>query len=823
MIQIIKSLTGKKPQEFTDLNEFNDWYLKNCKNKNEDYFEYLKKDQFTKFYLDYDAEMKKEVCIEDIKEHYSLCLEELEGLKELFKCQFPNKDINIYCATRTGNGIYIKKNGKSEKKGFKVSLRFFFNVSVQYMQIPKFLNALDIKIFDKSPYNKTQKLNMVGCTKSSYDKRVLLPFDGEKICSIDENKHCLSNFIASYTDDCIKCIFRFMEEEEQKEEDNKNKKPSISKNNVIQDDDIIFNQIKELINRCLTQERATDYTTWTHILWSIINSFRHDPKKCLYLSHLFSAKSYKYDETAVDNFINNNIYKEHLTPRTLASLYFDAKVDNEEEFKKVMHKFSLYKIDDFTHTGVARMIFKLKPDDFIWINKDLYTFNGKYWIKDPHYLRVYINGEFTQLLKDVCNTYEPKTDEWEQIVKNIKLLGYENFKNGIIQSSRDFYLRTDVKFDNKPHLFAFENCVYDLIKKEFREFRKDDYLTINSGYNYREPTDEEREHFQNIWNSIVPAQNPDLNMCLTHIYTTGMWGKTLERFVLMNGSGRNGKGLLNGMIKYVLGNYYADGNNEILTNKIKTGANPEIANLEGKRLIICREPDENVPLNNGTIKELTGSSVIKARKCNSNEDNVNFVGTLMLECNTKPPFSGDTGIAETERIIDLLLPHFFTTDKNMIDNNKVFLANPYYKTDENYEKCKYAFLEHLLKYNEKFNDYDLFNLQVPQSIRDRSIEYISSANDVAEWLTNNLEKTGNKEDVLSAKEIYDEFKIADDDDISKEAKKSANKKRIIKILRTNIKFCNDFMDRYRFYEEGKRKENKSCLVGWKMVEKENEE
>lgn len=806
MLEIVKSLTGTQRQQFETFNEFQNWYNKKCKNKNFDWFETFKDNQLTKIYLDYDADMKGEVSMDDIKEHYNKCKKELDRMNDFFEYKFPDENIEVAIACRSGNGHYKKMSGKKVlKEGYKVSLRFFFNICMNYQNIPTMLDEMNITIFDTSPYKKTQKLNMIGCTKASYDTRVLLPFDGERLCGVDE--YPLSGFIAGYTKDCI--IYDY--KPTPKTTANTTQKP---KANIIQDDDIVFNQVKAIIENCLTEARATDYSTWSLTLWSIINTFRHDEDKCNYLCHLFSKKSYKYDESGVDKFINDNINKEHSTPRTLASLYYDARTDNREEFKKIMEKFKLVKLEDFTHTGVARMIYKLKPEDFVWINKDLYTFNGRYWEKDPHHLRTYINNELTEMLRQLQSTFEPRTDEYKQIIKGINKLENEPFKRGVIDSTRDFFRHPDVKFDNQPHLFAFENCVYDLMKKEFRDFRKNDYLTITAGFDYRSPTEEERQHFQKIWDSIVPPENTDLNNCLTHIYTTGLWGRVLEKFVLMNGCGRNGKGLLNGMIKCVLGNYYADGNNEILTSKIKTGGNPEIANLEGKRLVICREPDENVPLNNSTIKELTGDSTIKARKCYSNEDNVNFVGTLLLECNNKPPFSGDTGVAETERIIDLLLPHIFTTDKDMIDNKKIFLANPSYKTRENYEKCKYAFLDKLIQFNKQFENYDLFNLQVPESIRNRSIDYISSSNDVAEWLLNNYEKTGKKEDVLTAKEIYDDFKASDDDDISKEVKRGANRKRIIKILRTNIKFCNDFMEQYQPYVDGKQIKIRSCLVGW---------
>ena len=73
---------------------------------------------------------------------------------------------------------------------------------------------------------------------------------------------------------------------------------------------------------------------------------------------------------------------------------------------------------------------------------------------------------------------------------------------------------------------------------------------------------------------------------------TALEGRCLERFIIFNGSGGNGKGMINDILLMALGSYGLLGNNAILFECSKTGSNPEKANMDKKRVVIFREPPE---------------------------------------------------------------------------------------------------------------------------------------------------------------------------------------------------------------------------------------
>ena len=125
-----------------------------------------------------------------------------------------------------------------------------------------------------------------------------------------------------------------------------------------------------------------------------------------------------------------------------------------------------------------------------------------------------------------------------------------------------------------------------------------------------------------------------------------MDGYNLERLVCCNGSGGNGKGLLNELAGCMFGNYYYVLPSNILTSAVKAGsACTELALSSHKRFIVSREPDSHSSLNSGMIKELTGGASIAARLIYSTDTDIHLHCTLILECNDKPqlidPYNGD--------------------------------------------------------------------------------------------------------------------------------------------------------------------------------------
>ncbi len=181
----------------------------------------------------------------------------------------------------------------------------------------------------------------------------------------------------------------------------------------------------------------------------------------------------------------------------------------------------------------------------------------------------------------------------------------------------------EIEFDKECYLFTFENKIYDLRIGQFIQPTPEYYISLTCGYNYKETDEtENKKELHKLLNSIFPDE--DLKTLYLTILSTGLDGIPLEKFILANGSGGNGKGVLNELMQYMMGNYAYTLPSEILLKPLKTGNNPEVANMNNKRLVIAREPDKNQMFNCATIKEITGGSELNARLNYSNDTKTNL-------------------------------------------------------------------------------------------------------------------------------------------------------------------------------------------------------
>ena len=88
-----------------------------------------------------------------------------------------------------------------------------------------------------------------------------------------------------------------------------------------------------------------------------------------------------------------------------------------------------------------------------------------------------------------------------------------------------------------------------------------------------------------------------------------------QTFNIYTGTGRNGKSKLVELLGYVMGDYKGTVPITLITSKRTTigGASPEIAQLKGKRYACMQEPSENMTINEGVMKELTGGDPLTGR------------------------------------------------------------------------------------------------------------------------------------------------------------------------------------------------------------------
>ena len=132
-------------------------------------------------------------------------------------------------------------------------------------------------------------------------------------------------------------------------------------------------------------------------------------------------------------------------------------------------------------------------------------------------------------------------------------------------------MNRDVEFDENGWLLGFTNGVFDLKEGVFRPYEMDDFVSMSTGWafeegdwlQYNKACDEGTEltgdfaiklkEVLDVLAGILP--NPAVRTLLLTIYASSLVGKCLEKFIVWNGAGRNGKGLINEFWGSCLGDY----------------------------------------------------------------------------------------------------------------------------------------------------------------------------------------------------------------------------------------------------------------------------
>jgi phage/plasmid-associated DNA primase len=554
-----------------------------------------------------------------------------------------------------------------------------------------------------------------------------------------------------------------------------------------------FILFKKFFDECYKKDRFDDYNDWITVGFAIKNRFGDDGFE---LFNYYSTKGTKYEglnetKKKYDSFTLNDIEQKS----TIASLYYFALKDNKIKYIELIKKYSLFKNFDMTSTDIAKYIQHLKPNDFMWKDDSLYCYNGKYWERNIEIMKHYISNELHDFLKNIIVDCFWDDKEFNSMKNSLKRLKGQSLKKEIIETTKEYMKNNDIEFDNKWWLFGFNNCVYDLREQRFREYKYDDYVSLTTGYEWYEPTGEQLEKVYEILLQIFP--DSDIRQLYLTILSTGFEGRCFEKLVISNGSGRNGKGMIDDLALLAFGNYALIGNNALLFEISKTGSNPEKSNMHKKRLVIFKEPPKERKIQNSIYKELTGGGTFSARGLFESQTEKKLHNTTILECNEKPLFAEEPTEADTNRIIDILFMSHFTSDPDKIMKPYNYPINLDYKTDEFKENHKRALLKILFEKHKIYAN-NGYKLNIPESVKYRTTEYLEKSCDILSWFKDNYEQTNDKKDFIKLKDVYENYKSSEFYfNLSKSKKQEQNYKYFINYFSNNQYFSKYYVDKYK--------------------------
>jgi phage/plasmid-associated DNA primase len=469
---------------------------------------------------------------------------------------------------------------------------------------------------------------------------------------------------------------------------------------------------------------------------------------------------------------------------TIGTLFYYLKQEDEKKFKELKREWKMKKLNliecDFNTGLIADYFIGIYNNEFLFTNKRLYYWNGIYWKEDDDsfsYMNKFIDKTF---VNELTQYYLIKFKEWcdyrnnndvskeesgimdkklQNFISNVNnKLRNHHFRSSYIKEICNKVSRPNVVFDLNPTLFVFENAVVDLNTGKQVLPNPDDLMKLSCGYNYEAEDTEKVGFLTGLLNKFFPEE--EVKNHYLEILATGLCGYPQERFFVATGRGGNGKGVLNDLMMETVGKYGYKLTSEFVMNPIKTGANPEVANMNGKRFVKCEEPPANRRIKCAVIKEITGGKHLNARLCNSNDCEVILKMTFLMECNDMPRYD-EVGDAMGRRnditpFISKAVPEeeFNTTPEE--DRKNLYIINPYYKTDSFKNSYKSALFHILLKYFKKFADNHYTLSAQPKSVLIKNKEQMVASDDFFGWFEKTF-KPCNDAPAVKMKEVYSIF------------------------------------------------------------------
>ena len=199
-----------------------------------------------------------------------------------------------------------------------------------------------------------------------------------------------------------------------------------------------------------------------------------------------------------------------------------------------------------------------------------------------------------------------------------------------------------------------------------------------------------------------------------------------HKFLLLHGTGANGKGTLLNTIAAILGDYAASASIDLLLESYVDRHPTELARLDGIRLLLIPETKEGKRWDEAKLKSLTGGDRITARFMR--KDEFEFVPQFkpMISGNHKPQLRT---VDEAIRRRLLLLGCTVTIPPDQRDPNLAVKLQTEYP----------AILRWMI---EGFSHYLNIGLNPPASILATTDDYLAGQDDIAQWIDERTKPLG---------------------------------------------------------------------------------
>ena len=579
-------------------------------------------------------------------------------------------------------------------------------------------------------------------------------------------------------------------------------------------------EMAELMN---VDKYLTDYDAWSKSIWAMRNAgFTYE--FCMKINQ----KSTKIDQ--IKDIWNSTTNKKEVS---MGTIYYQAKQSNEKEYYNIKIRNLDNRIFESNEYNISEILLSVFGDNLVFYNGIMMVYTKDKWRPDAKLdlLRVMISQEghkyYSKILsmlykqRSFLDEDDPTYDILKKQINKIndisQLVLKTSWKNNITKEIQALVIgrHDEVDFNADGNVLAFKNIKYNFTTKKFEPILKEEYISFSTGYDWEQPTPEKVKKIDTFFSEIFP--NKEIRKSYLSIMRTSLLGYTKKHFIVANGAGGNGKGLLNELLMYMLGDDYSyNGNLSVLVDKIKGGANPELANMHKKRLVLFKEPNQKDKIQLGNLKQLVDNESINARGLYQTNTITLLLATFILECNKKLNFSGEVDESEYRRILDVLFESTFTTDDELLNDKN--LKNVY-RADQDYKQVNFK-KEYCCALFQYIIDKAEPDIYIPECVKERTKDYIDSNDSLLSWakqhyIYDSEKKEGKPAHYIKVADMFIEFRGSDEYDLLHKTAKPT-KAKFLKQVKENKSFRTSFYERKCVGS----KEHRNILLGWRDLSNE---
>lgn len=308
--------------------------------------------------------------------------------------------------------------------------------------------------------------------------------------------------------------------------------------------------------------------------------------------------------------------------------------------------------DPCTDVENARRFWELAGDDLLFVTGvGWFCWNGVCWEQDQH-KPMQVAQRIGSLVADEarCKLTEYQCQDDKTIREGIrreaeKLNGHIKRSESLTGITSAITLAESLKpvppeaLDTNPWLMNCANGTLDLKTGKLLEPDRLDFLTKSTPIAY--DLDAECPEWEKTLIEIFEGKEHIVKF-LQRVFGYCLTGCITEQVLFVfYGEGANGKDVILGRIRKVIGQYAGEVAPGLLIQSRNDQHPTAVYDLRGRRMGVSSETGEGKPLNETLIKQLTGSERLKAR--GMRQDFIEFINEikLLLMTNHLPEIKGD--------------------------------------------------------------------------------------------------------------------------------------------------------------------------------------